>query len=192
MIRHFLAAAIAAGSLATPALAQDDPPPNAERPAFSGPRIEALAGYDEGLVYGLGAGYDFRAGGIVLGLDLEATDSTAKECATGLSLPGDELCARSGRDLFAGGRIGVVVGSKALIYAKAGYSNQRIAFRYDDGTAGGLANFNVHQSLDGGRVAGGIELGLGRHAFIKGEYRYSNYEAGVSKHEGLAGIGFRF
>jgi len=56
-------AVLFATALAAPAFAQDAPPP-------SGFRIEAVGGYDltkingdtGGIVYGLGAGYDFRVG----------------------------------------------------------------------------------------------------------------------------------
>lgn len=188
MLRYAIFPFLAAGLAAGPALAQDEPSPT----SFSGPRVEALAGYDEGLVYGVGVGYDLRAGGVVIGFDGEATLSTSKECASGIFVPGDRLCARQGRDLFGGLRIGVPIGDKVLVYAKGGYSNIRLSTDYDDGTPGGLNDFDVGANLDGGRVAGGLELSLGRRAFIKGEYRYSNYEAGVSKHDGLAGIGIRF
>ena len=80
-----LTAVATAALAATPALAQ----------APQGPRVEALVGYDaprikvndsgingtfkdEGVVYGVGAGYDFALGnGASLGVDLEASDSTS-------------------------------------------------------------------------------------------------------------------
>lgn len=188
MLKPIIFAPLLLGAIATPAFAQDEPSPT----SFSGPRVEALAGYDEGLVYGIGVGYDLRAGGVVIGFDGEATLSTSKECASSIFAPGDRLCARQGRDLFGGLRIGVPIGDKVLVYAKGGYSNIRLRTDYEDGTPGGLNDFDVGANLDGGRIAGGLELSLGSKAFIKGEYRYSNYEAGVTKHDGLAGIGIRF
>jgi outer membrane immunogenic protein len=184
MIRHLIAAPLLLGAIASPALAADPEP-------FSGPRVEAIGGYDEGFVYGVAAGYDLRSGGIVIGLDAEATDSTAKECVSGLAVPGDRLCALAGRDLFVGGRIGVPVGARVLIYAKGGYSNARQTVRYVD-PATSANSFDVSADLDGVRAAGGIELGLGKRVFVKGEYRYTNYEAGNEKHDAVVGLGIRF
>ena len=85
-----LTAVATAALAATPALAQ----------APQGPRVEALVGYDaprirvndsgingtfkdEGVVYGVGAGYDFALGNRAsLGVDVEASDSTVKEKPT--------------------------------------------------------------------------------------------------------------
>ena len=108
-----------------------------------------------------------------------------------LGRSGDRLCALAGRDLFVGGRIGVPVGAKALIYAKGGYSNARQTLRYVD-PAAAANSFDVSDDLDGVRAAGGIELGLGKRVFIKGEYRYTNYEGGNEKHDAVGGIGIRF
>ena len=182
MIRQMFAAPLLLGAIAAPAMAAEPQP-------FSGPRVEAIGGYDEGFVYGVAAGYDMRSGGIVLGLDAEATDSTAKDCLDSAFVPGDRLCALANRDLFVGGRIGVPVGSKALIYAKGGYSNYRQTLRYIDPAAN---TTDTSANLDGIRAAGGIELGLGKRVFVKGEYRYTNYEAGAEKHDGVVGLGIRF
>ena len=88
-MRKFIAAALLAGTVATPALAQD------VNPTFTGPRIEGTLGYDhvgagssvsndngrddqkiDGLLYGGGIGYDFAAGGFLVGVEGEITGST--------------------------------------------------------------------------------------------------------------------
>jgi outer membrane immunogenic protein len=193
-MRKSVLVAILAGSLATPALAQDAAP-------FSGLRVEALAGYDraavegsdsDGVAYGVGVGYDVQNGGTVFGVEAEATESTVKECVGGAVDTGDELCAKAGRDLYVGGRVGAVVGTGTLLYAKAGYTNSRLNLDYDDGTAGGAANFSESSNLDGVRVGAGAEFAIGANAFAKAEYRYSNYEQDFAKHQGLVGLGFRF
>src|SRR3546814_5502574 len=80
-----------AAALTSPAFAQDT------NSTFTGPRVEGLIGYDhvgagsdidndngrddqsvDGLLYGLGIGYDIAVGGAVLGVEAELTDSTAK------------------------------------------------------------------------------------------------------------------
>lgn len=192
-MRKYVFAALLAASAATPAFAQDA--------SFTGPRVEAIVGYDttdiedegsNGVVYGVAAGYDFGMGGAVLGIEAEASDSTIDECVGGVVIAGDELCGELGRDFYVGGRVGAVLGSRALLYAKAGYTNGRVRLDYEDGTAGTALDFSTGENLDGVRAGAGLEYALGPNAFIKAEYRYSNYEQGFEKHQGVAGVGFRF
>ena len=197
-MRKMILSAMLAGTIATPALAQDAP----VSAAGTGPRVEVLLGYDapedlsNGLMYGVGVGYDFTAGGATVGIEGEYTDTDSDDCEEDVFLAGDELCAGLGRDLYVGGRVGAAVGPSSFLYAKAGYTNQRVRAEYDDGGNGAL-DTNEGDNLDGVRVGAGVELGiptlgLGSSAYIKGEYRYSNYEQGLEKHQALAGIGFRF
>jgi outer membrane immunogenic protein len=194
MRKFAIAATLLAGTIATPALAQDTN-------NLGGFRIEGLVGYDrpsiedenaDGIAYGVGAGYDFQSGNAVFGVEAEAMDSNADERVAGALLPGDELRVRAGRDLYVGGRVGVGVGGNSLIYAKAGYTNARVRVDYEDGTAGTAADFTERGNLDGIRAGAGAQIGLGSNAYLKTEYRYSNYEAGVDRHQVVGGIGFRF
>lgn len=189
----YLIAALLAGLAATPAVAQQSAP-------FSGPRIEGLLGYDRprvegdstaGIVYGARVGYDIQHGGIVFGADGEITDSSADECIGGVSVAGDQLCASAGRDLYAGGRIGAVLGSRAMIYGTAGYTNGRFKLAYDDG-ASGADDFRIGRNLDGVRVGAGLQYAIGPNTFVDAEYRYSDYEDGFSRHQVLGGFGVRF
>jgi outer membrane immunogenic protein len=193
-MRQYIIAALLAGTIATPALAQEPAP-------FSGLRVEGIVGYDttdvedegsDGIVYGAQVGYDVQTGGMVVGVEGEASDSTVDECVADVDLTGDELCAQAGRDLYVGGRVGGAVGSNLLLYGKAGYTNTRIALDYEDGTAGTALDFEDSANLDGVRVGGGLEFALGPNAYAKTEYRYSNYEQGFDKHQVVAGFGFRF
>ena len=170
-MKRFAVAAVAAIALATPALAQDEA-------TFTGFRVEGLIGYDvvsnpavndqDGLLYGVGVGYDFNAGPVVLGVEADITDSTTKF--------GPLV---SDRDLYVGARVGTVVG-KSLLYAKAGYTNARLELGSDG------------ENLDGIRLGAGVEYALGGNMFLKGEYRYSNYEFDFSRHQVVGGFGFRF
>jgi len=193
-MRKFVFAALLAGTVATPALAQD-------APAVGGFRIEGLVGYDHpniedegtsGVLYGVGAGYDFQAGNAVFGIEAEAADSTSDECNTTGAIVGDELCVSAGRDLYVGGRVGAVVGGSTLLYAKAGYTNARVNVAYDDGTAATGPDFDGHQNLDGVRAGAGAQFGIGPNTYIKTEYRYSNYQDGFDRHQVVGGFGFRF
>jgi outer membrane immunogenic protein len=186
-------AAIAAVAVAAPAAAQEGAP-------FTGPRIEALVGYDnlrgagdgrDGLAYGVAAGYDFQMGGAVAGLEVEYTDSDVDGCATGFVVAADRICATAGRDLYAGGRLGFAVAPSTLVYAKAGYTNARVGLNYTDSVTP-ANDFRLSDELDGVRVGAGLEQKLGTNLYAKAEYRYSNYESGFERHQVLGGVGFRF
>ena len=70
-----------------------------------------------------------------------------------------------------------------LIYAKAGYTNARASV-----TGFGGANF------DGIRAGAGVESHARQQLAdsVRAEYRYSNYEADLSRNQGVIGLGFRF
>jgi outer membrane immunogenic protein len=192
-MRSIVVAALLAASAATPALAQDA----TGTARFTGPRVEGLAGWDrvrnnghdDGVHYGIGAGYDFQMGGAVLGVEGEAADSSVKQCSGASTVADPRICAKAGRDLYVGGRVGTVVGDRTLLYAKAGYTNAQAKLTSNDGT--GQATLGK-TNLDGYRVGAGAEYALGSNSFVKTEYRYSNYESGFSRHQVVAGFGFRF
>jgi outer membrane immunogenic protein len=186
---------LATAFTATPAFAQDP------APSMGGFRIEAIGGYDSariednedgGIVYGVGVGYDFQIGRAVLGIEGEATESTNQGCASDVFLIGDSVCAEAGRELYVGGRAGVIVGRNILLYAKAGYTNARFNIDYDDGTVAGTNNFSFSQNLDGVRVGAGAQFGIGRNAYFRAEGRYSNYEQGSDRGQVTGAFGFRF
>lgn len=176
------ASAFALAAITTPAAAA----------APAGGRVEAVVGYDNvsidlgggvdadasGVLYGIGVGYDFAVGEKVgLGIDLEATDATSDfEAGT------DRVAA--GRDLYAGVRLTTALSEKTNLYFKAGYTNARIKVE----TAGLTDSANG----DGIRGAAGLQFMVGKSMYIGGEYRYSNYEADLTRHQGVATLGFRF
>lgn len=196
--------ALATGIAALPATAQSGP--SAAAP-FTGPRVEALAGYDnlqdggdgdsegrDGFLYGGAIGYDVQAGGVVLGAEAELTDSTSRARSYNAFTPGDRFSVNAGRDIFLGGRVGYVISPLAMIYAKGGYTNARVESRY---TAGNT-EFRDHTNLDGFRVGAGLEYNITPTAYVKGEYRYSHYgevdgfDIDLDRHQLLGGIGIRF
>jgi len=184
MSKYLIAAlAVSTAALAAPAMAQD-----ADK-TFNGAHVEALGGWDrvqgegqhdDGVLYGVGAGYDIRKGNAVFGIEGEASDSTQKQNVGALT-------EHASRDLYVGGRAGFVVGGNNLLYAKAGYTNARFTVSGTD-TGVTLARGN----LDGYRVGAGVEHQLSNNMFVKAEYRYSNYKDGVSRNQVVGGVGIRF
>lgn len=206
-MHKFVLAALLAGTISTPAFAQPVDSP------FTGPRVEAVLGYDsvgfsgeddvddiggsdslEGLTYGVGVGYDFDFGGVVLGVEGEYTDSTGnfefedEDFSAGLD---------TGRDLYVGGRIGFVVAPSTMIYAKAGYSNLTLKANVSDG----FDSLSASDEIDGFRLGAGAEFLFGPNAYGKVEYRYSKYgsytdedfDGGIDldRHQFVAGLGLR-
>lgn len=180
-----LAAVSAAALAAAPAAAQT----SATAPV--GGRVEAVVGYDRvkvdvlgdnykdsGAVFGVGGGYDFGLGGNVsAGVDLEATETTVEE--------GDDFAeVKGGRDLYAGGRVSFAVANNSNVYVKAGYTNFRVK--------GEVEGVSDSTNLEGWRLGGGAQFGLGGKAYVGGEYRYSDYENDVSRHQLVATVGTRF
>jgi outer membrane immunogenic protein len=177
VIRYLLPAVCAAGVVATPAHAQD-------ADNFGGFKLGVVAGYDkvsleyedvsasdDGVLYGVTAGYDVDLGNAVIGLELEASDSSTKQRYTDLLFSGDSAKLAAGRDLYVGARIGIPVSPNLLIYAKGGYVNGRVKLTYDGGAD---LFFTDSDTLDGWRLGGGVEFSNSTH-FARIEYRYSDY-----------------
>jgi len=160
----------------------------AATPAFAatptGGRVEAIVGYDHakasgfkdnGVLYGVGAGYDFAvAPSVSLGVDAEVSDSTVKEDFGGFDVT-------AGRDIYAGARVSFPVSAAANLYLKAGYTNARIKAE-DIGS----------DNLDGFRIGGGGQLAFSGKAYVGGEYRYSNYQDGFSRQQVALTVGTHF
>jgi len=215
------AASLSALALATPAFAQDAPAnPDKE---FNGARAGVIVGYDrvqpgqvansnindtnsaDGLTYGGDVGYDVQSGRWVFGAEGEVTGSTSKvtnnPSAAGALGYGR---VKAGRDLYAGARVGYTVAPRTLLYAKGGYTNQRLDLVASNGTT----QTGAHYNLDGWRAGAGLEQKLGSNAYAKVEYRYSNYgkarleypngantnnfSVDTDRHQAVVGVGFRF
>ncbi|MEI9927465.1 MAG: outer membrane beta-barrel protein [Sphingomonas sp.] len=147
------ASALAVAAFATPRL----------RPGcqtFTGPRAEAIAGWDhvtddsiygsskDGVVYGGALGYDYQTGKAVFGIEGEVTGASTKDQDSGVLVAGDSLRVKAGRDLYAGARVGYAVTPSALLYVKGGYTNARIDQLYASPTT----TIVDHDNLDGWRL----------------------------------------
>jgi outer membrane immunogenic protein len=199
-----------------------------DSPTFTGPRVEGLLGYDisragsdvdndansnddesiEGLLYGVGAGYDVAVGDkAIVGVEGEFTQGTAKTKFENGDFEGFGLGrVKTGRDLYVGARAGLVVSPKTLLYVKGGYTNARYKARATDGTTELRESFDT----DGWRAGAGAEMAVKNNVYAKLEYRYSHYSKAevdfedegtpdtarfgidTDRHQVVAGVGVRF
>ncbi len=216
-----LAATGALSAFAVPAAAQVQ-----NESPFTGLRGEVVGGYDnlragsdvdddvnvdndqsiDGITYGVAVGYDVDLGSIVIGPEAEFTDSSADVEFNNGDFEGFGFGnVSAGRDLYLGARIGINAAPNTLLYVKGGYTNAKLNIRNNDGTFESNNDFD----LDGYRVGAGAEYAFQQNAFVKLEYRYSNYSEGevdfdgnlpdtnrfnvdLDRHQVMAGLGVRF
>lgn len=190
-----LFAAAAATLLLAPAtaFAQDEAPAH----DFAGPRVEARLGYETPTVsdgsggiwkigsavsYGGEIGVDLRAGKkVVVGPYANYEFSSVSLCDSG-------TCLNETGNLSVGGRLGFVVGSKSLVYVKAGYASITL-----EAKSGSLTD---SESKGGVQGALGFEIGLGKkaYAFLEGSYAdYGDfYGINLQRRHVAGGLGIRF
>lgn len=165
----FIAAA-AVATVATPAFAQDMG--DADN---GGLFVGAVGGYDtvqledtlsgedaddQGVLYGVTAGFDIDTGRTIIGIEGEVTDTTISDDV------GD-----AGLDIYGGLRLGYEMDDNDIIYIKGGYTN---------------VDIEGFDNLEGVRVGAGFEHNFG--VFIgRLEYRYSNYNIEDVLGDGLNG-----
>lgn len=197
-MRFLIASALlASAAIATPAFAQDAPAPATDKP-FQGFSITAITGVDSasafgesgtGVIYGGQVGYDIQSGKAVFGLEGEVAGASTKYCFNPSATT--QFCDKAGRDLYAGARVGYVVGNATMIYVKGGYTNARDSVSYTDSVTP-ANNSKGAGNQDGFRAGVGVETKLGTNLVAKAEYRYSNYANTYSRNQGVVGLGFRF
>jgi outer membrane immunogenic protein len=227
MKMKWFGAALVGALFATPAFAQDD------TRVFNGPRIEALFGYDqiqggipgtsefdgdsEDIFYGAAIGYDYSNGWLLIGAEAEIARSghSVTESVTNLDFDGSLLSgtaeAKTGTEYYIGGRIGFVGGRTAL-YFKAGYAMANANITANGTVDGVPETFRADLDLDGLRLGVGAEYQISRRAYIKAEYRYTDFSGGtvsargqslnigsvfendldLTRHQAIVGAGLRF
>ncbi|RVU05775.1 porin family protein [Novosphingobium umbonatum] len=136
------------------------------------------ANHQSGLVYGGEVGFDLAvAKRVSLGVDAEATGSTFEQSNYFPAL-------KPGRDLYAGLRASYAVNDKVNLYGKIGYVNGMLRQN--------MGIYDASQTVDGIRLGIGAQYKLSRKLYSSVEYRYSNYQQGVSSNQLMTGIGVRF
>jgi outer membrane immunogenic protein len=177
---------------------------------FTGPHVEAVAGWnriegkaegrgDDGAVYGVSAGYDLRVGRIVAGPVAEITDASGSSCVNvGAGVPQGISCVHNGRSVFGGGRLGLVVADGTMMYVLGGYVNTRERMSYKAGPGASIPELQKDilskRDTDGYRLGTGVEHAISKKAFLKAEYRYTNVGNAPSsqQHQVVTGVGIRF
>ncbi|MFO6429933.1 outer membrane protein [Erythrobacter sp. W302b] len=194
-----LASAVAAVSLASPALAQEDSTAGGKFVAGAivgvdsvNTEVDGFSDAEEDLLVGVTIGYDFETEtGLLIGAEVEYSDSSVGVSTTDFTIPGDRVSINAGRDLYVGARLGYRTGRNGLLYVKAGYTDASIEGEYDDGTG----EISDEISFGGLRIGAGGEIDLSSNYAIRVEYRYSDYGdleflgvntgIGVSRNQGI-------
>jgi outer membrane immunogenic protein len=182
---------------------------------FSGPRVEARLAYDSvkatvetgdpfdtddtesAISYGGEVGYDLELGPVVVGAYAGLEGSNLRTCDEVFG--DDEGCIGQGRNLYAGARAGLPVGSNLLVYGKAGYSNGSIDFSY---TGGGVGDFfDINDDFGGYHLGFGGELAVTSRFYGRLEYVLTDYGdlrvdgetlGQLDRGQLLVGLGLRF
>jgi outer membrane immunogenic protein len=182
---------------------------------FSGPRVEARLAYDSveaavetgdpfatddsesAISYGGEAGYDLQLGPVVVGAYAGLEGSNLRTCQEVFG--GDEGCIGQGRNLYVGGRLGLPVASRFLVYGKAGYSNGSIDFTYEGDLIG--EGFELNEDFGGYHVGIGGEFAVtdnfyGRLEYVHTDYGELDFEGDTagdfSRGQVMVGAGLRF
>ena len=98
----------------------------------------------------------------------------------------------------------MLLSPRTLLYVKGGYTNARYNVLATDNTT----DIETDIDVDGWRAGAGAEFAITNNAYIKAEYRYSNYTRGeveapsglesdrfdvdLDRHQVVAGVGVRF
>lgn len=164
---------------------------------FEGARIEARIGYEtptisgDGDVYKIGSAVSY---GAEIGYDMKLSESIVAGPYVTYEFSGVELCDGAAclevdGNLGVGARIGYVVGSQGLLYAKLGYASLKISAT--DGVNSGS------DTQGGVQGAIGYEMNFGKRFYGKLEGNYGDYGSFVDgfnlqRRQLVAGFGVRF
>lgn len=157
--------------------------------------LGSISDDDVDLLVGATIGYDYETrSGLIFGVEVEYTDSSAGASANGILASGDRVAINAGPDLYLGVRLGFRLDRFGFLYVKGGYTDATIEAEYD----GGNGVISGEDSFDGYRIGVGGEIDLGDQFAIRVEYRYSDYgyigSLGIeaSRSQGILAIVGRF
>jgi len=199
-IRSYVAAGIAAASLASTASAAE----------FNGPFVGAQVGWtsnevknpetslgsvpleddQQSITGGIYAGYDRKVAdhvviGVEGGLDFASDDDLHS------SLAGNSFTIDPKRSFDLTARAGYLTDPSTLVYARGGYTNART----ENSLVNAAGTATAYDNRDGWLVGGGVERQFMSNASARLEYRYSDLSEGdgnFDRHRVLAGVSYRF
>src|SRR5262249_21900996 len=120
------------------------------------------------LGYGAELGYDYQLGPVVVGAYAGVDRSNTSDC---LAIVGNDVgCIDSGRNFYAGGRAGVVVGHSFLIYGRGGLSRARYSLAYAPSNTATGFQYVIADSAGGTHYGGGVEVAFMRNFYGHVEY----------------------
>jgi opacity protein-like surface antigen len=205
MIRMLtVAALLAATAVAVPATAAE----------FSGFRAEIQGGWDNpvanhdiydasnnfqytyheshsGFMYGGEVGYDFPVSEKIIIGALANVGGTTVKLQPNLPTNFYSTNANVGVNWNIAARAGVKVADSTLLYTSLGYSNTEIHY-YTTNSNNSALSFEDSHRYGGFLVAAGVEQAFAERFYGKLEYRYGDYQSGVSRNQIVAGVGMRF
>jgi outer membrane immunogenic protein len=145
---------------------------------------------DVDAAYGGAIGYDFLNGpGLRVGVDAEFTESTARRNI--IDADSDIGDVKFGNDLYAGARVTAPLGRFSIV-GKLGYTSLKVSATLTDDDFDDP--FNDSDRLSGVRGAIGFQYTGDEtdRTYYGLEYRYSNYEQNVRRHQVALVVGARF
>jgi outer membrane immunogenic protein len=140
-------------------------------------------------VFGAYLGYDKSFGSFVLGAETGLSFGAEDSIDGGDATTRVSIDPRRTFDLTA--RAGYLVTPKALIYARGGYTNERIRTTLTSASGTLISS----EDRDGWLIGGGAEYKITDSVSARLEYRYADLSEGDGKydrHQLLTGISYRF
>lgn len=161
-MKKFVLAAIAALVATAPAVA-------APNDWFTGPHVDISAGYDD-----VKHRADHNSVNYAGSIGVDAPLGT--DAVIGVEVTADNVFENS-RQYGVDGRVGYALTPQLLAYGKVGYENWHDVNNKD---------------FNGVRYGGGVQLAMTKNAYLKAEYRRTDYVHNISQDGVLGGIGIKF
>lgn len=149
----------------------------------------SVNGSKESATLGAVLGYDKQYGKFVVGGEAGLDFGTKDTVTGGTATAQTTMDPQRSIDLTA--RAGYLVMPQTLIYARTGYTNDRVRMTMASATA----TMRASEDRDGWLVGGGIERGITPKVSARVEYRYADLSNGhgqYDRHQVLSGIVFHF
>lgn len=151
--------------------------------------VAAIDASKDSAVLGGYVAYDKEFGKLVLGAETGINFGTSDTVASGTGVNRVTIDPKRSFDLTA--RAGYLVTPSTLVYARGGYTNDRIHTTLTSATGPKSAS----EDRDGWLVGAGVERKITDHVSARLEYRYADLSNGDGKYDRnqvLTGITFRF